>query len=94
MVLQPWRAWLEVMDTAVVSAVVVYVLLKQCYSDKRMLFKEIGSVHLRVCFPIRRVLVMSHYSLLVSDCSSTDCDPLVSSIITLQVYVPSSPSIR
>ena len=36
------------MDTAVVSAAVVYVLLKQCASnsDKRMLFKEIGLVHL------------------------------------------------
>ena len=33
------------MDTAVVSAAVVY--MQQCYSDKRMLFKEIGSVYLR-----------------------------------------------
>ena len=32
--------------------------------------------------------------LLVIDCSSTDRDPLASSIITLQVYVPSSPSVR
>ena len=31
---------------------------------------------------------------LLYDRSSTDCDPLVSSIVTLQVYVPSSPSIR
>ena len=34
------------------------------------------------------------YNLPVTDCSLTDLDLLVSSIITLQVYVPSSPSIR
>ena len=41
------------MDTAVVSAAVVYMLLKQCYSDERMLFKEIDSVRFRVHFPVR-----------------------------------------
>ena len=50
-----------------------------------------GSLRL---IPIIMFLHALHLNLLVSDCSSTDCDPLVSSIITLQVYVPLSPSIR
>ena len=33
-------------------------------------------------------------NLLMSDGSVNELDPLVSNIITLQVYVPSSPSIR
>ena len=33
-------------------------------------------------------------NLLISDGSVYELDPLVSNIITLQVYVPSSPSIR
>ena len=37
-----FKAWLEVMDTAVVYAAVAYMLLKQCYGDKLMLFEKIG----------------------------------------------------
>ena len=51
--LQPFKAWLEAMDMAVVSADVVYMLLKQFYSDKRMLFKEIDSARFQVWFPVR-----------------------------------------
>ena len=43
--LQPLKVWLEAMDTAVVSAAVVYMLLKSCYSDNRMLFHRfLGSM--------------------------------------------------
>ena len=42
MALQPLNWWLQVTNTAVVSAVMIYMLLKQRYSDKRCIPKKLA----------------------------------------------------
>ena len=56
---QPSKAWLHMMNTAIL--VQLRMLLKQCYSDTRMLFKEFHTVRFRIRF--QSILHFSHIHL-------------------------------